>query len=527
MNPDVQKYVMFVLRRIWLAFIAAAILGGAGFWFFNSQETTYRAQAEIFIGNSLSPDPERNDVLTGLLLVPTYEEFAENTNVLQATIDNLGLDMSLSDVRDAISTRNPQETPILQIRATTTDRELSAAIANEVARQVIAQSPSNLTDDQLEQMEILQQQINEQEEQINNTTEQYNVALQQLNVAIESGDQDEIRDRRDRFNEIAQQLDLSRSTLSQIQQNYLGLSNQVGRLEIIEEAQSATLVGTFSPLIIGALGALIGFGGVAGVILLFFEYVDHKFRTESEIIRDLGLPVFGVIKNNGKVRRNHQKLLTENLLSEEQIAEGYRTIQANMLFSSNNGNIKAGNKSYIITSPNNKEGRSFTAANLAATIAEGGLKVLLVDTDMRNSTIHKLFGLSNDKGFVSLVKETCQDVECFRKALEECVQHTALPSLHVITSGYEGHTLSVQALGYEQVKLCIEHLQTFTDYNVIIFDTSAALVAADSYIIAATTHANVLLLAQSAKTNRDQMIKIRDQFDSVGGNVQGVILNKV
>lgn len=525
MNPDVQKYVMFVLRRIWLALIAAAILGGAGFWFFNSQETTYRAQTEIFIGNSLSPDPERNDVLTGLLLVPTYEEFAENTNVLQATIDNLELDMSLRDIRDAISTRNPQETPILQIRATTTDRELSAAIANEVARQVIAQSPSNLTDDQLEQMDILQQQINEQEEQINNTTEQYNVALQQLNIAIENGNQDEIRDRRDRFNEIAQQLDLSRSTLSQIQLNFLSLSNQVGRLDVIEEAIDATLVGTFSPIIIGALGALVGFGGVAGVILLFFEYIDHKFRTESEIIRDLGLPVFGVIKNTGKVRRNHQKLLTENLLSEEQIAEGYRTIQANMLFSSNNSISKS--KSYIITSPSTKEGRSFTAANLAATIAEGGLKVLLVDTDMRNSTIHELFSLSNEKGFVSLVKETCKDIECFQEALEGSIQHTALPSLHVITSGNDGHTLSVQALGYEQVSLCMEHLQNSTDYNVIIFDTSAALVAADGYIIAATTQANVLLLAQSAQTNRDQMIKIRDQFDNVGGNVQGVILNKV
>ncbi len=83
------------------------------------------------------------------------------------------------------------------------------------------------------------------------------------------------------------------------------------------------------------------------------------------------------------------------------IAESYRMLRTNLQYIDGDRE----HKTMIVTSPNRGEGKTVTISNLAITMAEAGLKVLLIEADLRKPSIHKLFGLNNHYGLVNVINE--------------------------------------------------------------------------------------------------------------------------
>ena len=142
-------------------------------------------------------------------------------------------------------------------------------------------------------------------------------------------------------------------------------------------------------MLLSLIGGLV-LGLFAAVLV---EFIDQTVRTQEDVENKLGLPFLGVVPltpfPKKQVAYNHL-LLQEHSL----IAESIRNLRTMVDFAE----VAQKSKSFMVTSSVQGEGKSYVAANLAVAIAQTGEKVLLIDGDLRRSTIHKVFRVSNAKG---------------------------------------------------------------------------------------------------------------------------------
>jgi capsular exopolysaccharide synthesis family protein len=223
--------------------------------------------------------------------------------------------------------------------------------------------------------------------------------------------------------------------------------------------------------------------------------------------------------------------LITHLHPNSPISEGYRTLRTNLLYSSENGT----RQSYVITSPGPEEGKSVTVANLAVVMAAAGLRVLLVDADLRRPKIQEIFDLNNELGLTTLLfadpakvaEETPGRGDAMLAAkLRQCIQTTSVPRLRVITSGFTPSN-PAEILGSALMKRWFDLFQSSADIDVILFDTPPALVVADSAILAATINAPVLLVLQAGRTRRAAAVRAKEQFATLGAKLIGISLNQI
>lgn len=192
------------------------------------------------------------------------------------------------------------------------------------------------------------------------------------------------------------------------------------------------------------------------------------------------------------------------------VAEQYRTIRTNIEFSS----VQTHLRSILVTSSVPGEGKSFTAANLAAVFAQQEKKVLLVDADLRKPTIHETYQLENVQGLTNvLVGNT---------TLGKAVQNTLIDNLYVLTSGptppNPAELLSSKAMG-ELIQ------EIYNQYSLVIFDSPPLLAVADGQILANQTDGSVLVVL-SGKTKMDTVQKARDALQQSKAKLLGALLNK-
>ena len=160
-----------------------------------------------------------------------------------------------------------------------------------------------------------------------------------------------------------------------------------------------------------ALGIIIGL--VVGMGLAFFiEYLDTSVKTIDDVERTLQAPVLGVIPQNVGY------LLEEG--AESPHAEAYRVLRTNLLFSRKDEKLNT----IAVVSAGAGEGKSTTVCNLATVFAQGGQRVLMVDSDLRRPTLHKLLQVNNTLGLTNYLLK--------QNTLEEVIQtiQAALPGFH-------------------------------------------------------------------------------------------------
>jgi capsular exopolysaccharide synthesis family protein len=169
-----------------------------------------------------------------------------------------------------------------------------------------------------------------------------------------------------------------------------------------------------------------------------------------------------------------------------------------------------------ITSCQPGEGKSTLSMNLAAALAQGGKKVVLVDTDMRRPSVYWRLGLSDKKG----LSEFLTGLE----TLDAIIQtHKTLASLDVIASGI-CPPLPADLLASEQMKKFVEVLRERYDY--VIFDSPPALSVTDPLIVASLSDGLVLVIRQGYCT-RAMLARSAEMFRGVGVKVYGFVLNGV
>ncbi len=521
------NFIIRLLRKwLWLIVLAGFVAGGMNFLLRSNQPPVYRASVMLSIGDiTQMTNPTQTDISLGERLAETYVQILRTFPVLDGTIQALNLPLTAEALRGRIGAFTIDGTTLFNVSVNYNDNTLVAEIANELARQLILNSPTRLDEDQQATLNIANEQISRLREQQNQITTQYttiNARLTDPSISISDAEREELSGERDA---LSQQLTSIQSTIADFATTVNELQRQRNRIEIVEPARTPSA--SFSGPATNAIpeGALVGIALAIG-LAFFIEYMDDTVRTTEQAAQLLGLPILGAIARFGKPKESHKdKLITRQSLISP-VPEGYRVVRTNLLLASEEHEKNV----FIITSPGPEEGKSLTTANLAVSMAWAGMRVLLVDADLRRPKVHEIFGLDNDIGLTTLLSipigsnGTMRDE--LRERLKQCIKDTDIPKLRVITSGFPPRNPS-EILGSGLMKLWVDAFRSSPDIDIVLIDTPPCMVVSDSLALASSTNADVVLVVQARGTRRAAAVKAKEQFTQIGTEIKGVIVNAI
>ena len=250
------------------------------------------------------------------------------------------------------------------------------------------------------------------------------------------------------------------------------------------------------------LGIVIGL--MVGVGLAFFiEYLDTSVKTIDDVERALQAPVLGVIP------QNVGPLIEEG--AESQHAEAYRVLRTNLLFSRKDDRLN----SIVVVSAGAGEGKSTTVLNLATVFAQAGQRVLLVDSDLRRPTLHKVLKVSNNLGLTNYLLK--------QNTLEEVIQRSSLPTLDLLASG-KLPSSSMNILGSASMKDLVSELKR--RYDFVFFDSPPIMGVSDAAILASEMDM-VIQVIQYRRYPQPMNIRAKQMIEKVGGTLVGIVLNNI
>ena len=250
------------------------------------------------------------------------------------------------------------------------------------------------------------------------------------------------------------------------------------------------------------LGVVVGL--VVGVGLAFFiEYLDTSVKTIDDVERALQAPVLGVIPQNVGL------LMKEG--AESPHAEAYRVLRTNLLFSRKDEKLNC----MCVVSAGAGEGKSTTVFNLATIFAQTGSRVVIVDSDLRRPTLHKMVDVTNSIGLTNYLLK--------QNSLEEVIQTTSVPLLHFMASG-KLPSSSLGILSSSQMKDLIHELKQRFDF--VFFDSPPIMGVSDASILASEVDMTIQVI-QYRRYPQPMNIRAKQMIEKVGGNLVGIVLNNI
>ena len=265
-----------------------------------------------------------------------------------------------------------------------------------------------------------------------------------------------------------------------------------------------------------ALGIMLGLVGATTSVLIL-AMGDQNIRTVEEAKKTFGYTLLGIIpmfKNKrfsdyfqGE-RASQQIPVVE--ASDSFISEIYRMLQANLKFLSSDKRIKT----IVVTSSVPKEGKSTVSANLAATLAQLGYRVMLIDADMRQPSQHHLWGLTNAVGLSDILVGQAELSSVIRQGIER---------LDIIPSG----VTPPNPLALLDSKRMTSLIRNFSeDYDFVIIDTPPLILAADALTLSQMA-SGVLLVARPRVLDRASANSAKEMLERSGQRVLGLVVNAI
>lgn len=524
---DLVTYLRLLRKWFWLVCLGAFLAGGVAFLRVNQQPDLYRSSATIQVGTAtVEANPNYTGMMTAESLAKNYVVLARSYDIVEAAVEAGSFPISVDGLRNSLSASVIPDTSLIVLTVTYTDPVLASDMANEIARQLIALSPSNLTTEQEEQIALQKAEIARLEQEL----AQARVTLSNLDSQIAGAtDSAEIQRLKDQRIFLVDQINQASGNIATFSSNIASLQQRTNALTVIEQARVSGSISSnvFTQVMFGAfVGAALAIG-----LVLLIEHLDDTLRSPSEATQLLGVPTLAAITRFGKPRDSYVQRLITYRDPGSPISEEYRTLRTNLLFSSNGG---SGKNVYVLTSAGPSEGKTVTSSNLAVTMAMAGWRVLLVDADLRRPRIHDIFNLDNHVGLSTLLSANPVDISPLAddrphpplSSLDECIQNTEIPGLRVITSGHIPLN-PTEVLGSAAMQRWYQEFRARDDIDIVLFDTPPALVVADSAVLASAIEAPVVLVLEAKGTRRGAATTMKEQFDQLNVRIAGLVLNAV
>jgi len=254
-------------------------------------------------------------------------------------------------------------------------------------------------------------------------------------------------------------------------------------------------------------GLIVGLG-----IAFLREALDQSIKSPEELERISGVPVLGLIPRVSKASIKKQLSAVVRKNPRSAVAEAYRLLATNLRFMIDNKDEHV----LLITSVNPKEGKSTTATNIAFSYAQMGLKVLLVDADIRQASLHEKLGLSNKLGLTHYLKGEVDLVGITQPVKD-------IQGLYAITAGkYDTDPISL--LSHERMSYLTTQGANIFDY--VIVDAPPILGFADTLVLSSLA-TSTIIVAKENMLKADDIKTVLKQLYRVKKNVLGILLTDV
>lgn len=372
------------------------------------------------------------------------------------------------------------------------------------------------------EMVRLRAQINEAEAQIQTIAgnirtsirSQYEIAVNQersLQAQVRSltGDVLDLRDRSIQYNILQRELDTTRTLYEGLLQRYkeVGVTGGVtaNNISIVDLATPPRVPSKPNIFINMVLSALVGLGlGVLAALVL--EALDETLATPDDVEKKLGVPVLGVIPllNKGETPAEALKDIRSGF------SEAYYSLRTALQFSTPDG----APSSLLVTSARPAEGKSTTAYSIALNLARVGKRVLLVDGDLRNPSMHRVVGVENERGMSNLLSGSAD--------LSSVVLPTQQDHLFFIPCGPLPPN-PAELWGGDRLHQFLA--ETRSKFDHVVFDGPPVLGFADAPMLAAAANGTLFVL-ESRGTRRGQARGALKRLQVGRAHLLGAVLTK-
>ncbi|MGH7586949.1 MAG: GumC family protein, partial [Gemmatimonadales bacterium] len=273
------------------------------------------------------------------------------------------------------------------------------------------------------------------------------------------------------------------------------------------------------------LGAMVGSGLAIGR-----ERSDDVIRTREDVQAVVSLPVLGFIPDAGSGRGwlgrmrtalpgadRHlpdARVLAPLRSSRGPFAEAYRTLRTNLTFARPEDDLRL----VVITSTAPADGKTTTVVNLAATLAQRGSRVLVVDADLRRGAIHRILGTARTPG----LSEILAGISGPGESLQRVTLEGGVGFDFVATGLLPPNP--TELLESDRMTTFLQHVKS--KYDVALIDTPPVTILTDAAVVGAGAD-GVILVARSGTTRARVLRRAGSELGQLRVDVLGVILNAV
>lgn len=272
-----------------------------------------------------------------------------------------------------------------------------------------------------------------------------------------------------------------------------------------------------------AVGLLVGLTfGLGSAFLL--EHGNRIVQTRAEVEDAFHIPVLGVIPRaldsdladleralsaNGTQKVEWQVGDRPSARKGGRPREAYRLLRTNLMFASWTDDVR----NIVITSTAPREGKTLTSASLAASLAEEGVRVLLMDADLWRGRIHDMVGVAQSPGLADVLAGGVQ--------VRDAIRGTGLATLDVLPRGTRQPDPSSLA---RSTALDETLSQLGRDYDFLVIDAPPVLAAGSAPVVPAVAD-GVLVVVRAGQTDREALRECLRELNTVGASILGIVLN--
>jgi capsular exopolysaccharide synthesis family protein len=317
------------------------------------------------------------------------------------------------------------------------------------------------------------------------------------------------RNREIQYNILQREVDTTRTLYDGLLQRYkeIGIAGGItsNNISIVDRARPPG--GPSKPQPMRNLTLAGGAGLAIGIALAFLlETLDQAIRKPADVESKLGIPVLGSVP-----------LLEKGVLPMEALqdtrspfSEAYHSIRSTLAFSTKDGAPRV----LAVTSARPEEGKSTTSFALAHGFARLGMRVLLIDLDLRNPSLHRTIGAENRIGASNILTGAAR--------LQNAVQPTDWPNFFVLTSGPLPPSPAELLTGPRLVGLVKDAAEHF---DIVILDGPPVMGLADAPLIASVAN-GALLTIEAGRTSRAQAQAALKRLRVANARMLGAVLTK-